>query len=217
MFQEPEDHSFDNLTKATARQIIETLQPEATPDQLTAVQHLLTDYLAQCHEQAKQSNPELAELQAQIEKLLVEISAVGDGDLRVSAEVTPDTVGVVADSFNYMIEEMARLVAYVQAICAQATPGNQHLLEKLETLLHAGERQSHLTERVSSMVTEGTLTAESAGPVTQQLLEVARQMRATIQEALSDVHALTELVELLGTSVAGYRLPERASTDEIAG
>ena len=37
-------------------------------------------------------------LQAQIEKLLQEVSAVGDGDLRVQAEVTPDTLGVLADS-----------------------------------------------------------------------------------------------------------------------
>src|SRR5690349_20976110 len=41
-----------------------------------------------------------AALQAQIEKLLQEVSAVGDGDLRVQAEVTPDTLGVLADSFN---------------------------------------------------------------------------------------------------------------------
>src|SRR6266581_3361618 len=46
-----------------------------------------------------------AALQAQIEKLLQEVSAVGDGDLRIQAEVTPDTLGVLADSFNYMIEE----------------------------------------------------------------------------------------------------------------
>jgi len=39
-----------------------------------------------------------AALQAQIEKLLQEVSAVGDGDLRVQAEVTPDTLGVLADS-----------------------------------------------------------------------------------------------------------------------
>src|SRR5258708_21916501 len=51
-----------------------------------------------------------AALQAQIEKLLQEVSAVGDGDLRVQAEVTPDTLGVLADSFNYMIEALAKVV-----------------------------------------------------------------------------------------------------------
>ena len=54
-------------------------------------------------------------LQAQIEKLLQEVSAVGDGDLRVQAEVTPDTLGVLADSFNYMIEELAKVVGRVQS------------------------------------------------------------------------------------------------------
>ena len=58
-----------------------------------------------------------AALQAQIEKLLQEVSAVGDGDLRVQAEVTPDTLGVLADSFNYMIEELAKVVGRVQVDC----------------------------------------------------------------------------------------------------
>jgi len=57
-----------------------------------------------------------AALQAQIEKLLQEVSAVGDGDLRVQAEVTPDTLGVLADSFNYMIEELAKVVGRVHLL-----------------------------------------------------------------------------------------------------
>src|SRR6266581_1822539 len=60
------------------------------------------------------SGSDAAALQAQIEKLLQEVSAVGDGDLRVQAEVTPDTLGVLADSFNYMIEELAKVVGRVQ-------------------------------------------------------------------------------------------------------
>ena len=58
-----------------------------------------------------------AALQAQIEKLLQEVSAVGDGDLRVQAEVTPDTLGVLADSFNYMIEELAKVVGRSRLRC----------------------------------------------------------------------------------------------------
>src|SRR6266849_1011643 len=44
-------------------------------------------------------------LQAQVEKLVSEVSGVGEGDLRVQAEVTADALGVLADSFNYMVEE----------------------------------------------------------------------------------------------------------------
>src|SRR5260370_21396096 len=63
---------------------------------------------------ATSTTGDAAALQAQIEKLLQEVSAVRDGDLRVQAEVTPDTLGVLADSFNYMIEELAKVVGRVQ-------------------------------------------------------------------------------------------------------
>ncbi len=71
-----------------------------------------------------------AVLQAQIEKLLQEVSAVSDGDLRVQAEVTPDTLGVLADSFNYMIEELAKVVGRVQATTLQVTNATRRLLDR---------------------------------------------------------------------------------------
>src|SRR6266566_4298281 len=49
-------------------------------------------------------------LQTQVEKLVSEVSGVGEGDLRVQAEVTADALGVLADSFNYMVEELGSLV-----------------------------------------------------------------------------------------------------------
>src|SRR5579885_1115250 len=70
-----------------------------------------------------------ATLQAQIEKLLQEVSAVGDGDLRVQAEVTPDTLGVLADSFNYMIEELAKVVGRVQSTAVQVTNATRRILD----------------------------------------------------------------------------------------
>jgi methyl-accepting chemotaxis protein len=82
-----------------------------------------------------------AALQAQIEKLLQEVSAVGDGDLRVQAEVTPDTLGVLADSFNYMIEELAKVVGRVQATAVQVTNGTRRILDRSAELAHATETQ----------------------------------------------------------------------------
>src|SRR5437763_14827574 len=55
-------------------------------------------------------------LQAQVEKLVSEVSGVGEGDLRVQAEVTADALGVLADSFNYMVEELGSLVVRVKLV-----------------------------------------------------------------------------------------------------
>src|SRR5436305_1423451 len=83
-----------------------------------------------------------ATLQAQIEKLLQEVSAVGDGDLRVQAEVTPDTLGVLADSFNYMIEELAKVVGRVQATTFQVTNATRRLLDRSAEVSQASNLQS---------------------------------------------------------------------------
>src|SRR5262249_54909024 len=82
-----------------------------------------------------------AVLQAQIEKLLQEVSAVSDGDLRVQAEVTPDTLGVLADSFNYMIEELAKVVGRVQSTAVQVTNATRRILDRSADLAQATETQ----------------------------------------------------------------------------
>src|SRR5215510_11474704 len=88
------------------------------------------------------TSSDAAALQAQIEKLLQEVSAVGDGDLRVQAEVTPDTLGVLADSFNYMIEELAKVVGRVQATTFQVTNATRRLLDRSAEVAQATEVQS---------------------------------------------------------------------------
>src|SRR5205807_9958945 len=71
-----------------------------------------------------------AALQAQIEKLLQEVSAVGDGDLRVQAEVTPDTLGVLADSVNYMIEELAKVAGRAQTKAGQVNNATRRIINR---------------------------------------------------------------------------------------
>src|SRR5712692_6002248 len=107
-----------------------------------------------------------AALQAQIEKLLQEVSAVGDGDLRVQAEVTPDTLGVLADSFNYMIEELAKVVGRVQATAMQVTNATRRILDRTAELTNASETQvaqiSETTEAVARLADFVQLSANNA-------------------------------------------------------
>ncbi|MGO8947634.1 MAG: methyl-accepting chemotaxis protein [Ktedonobacterales bacterium] len=107
-----------------------------------------------------------AALQAQIEKLLQEVSAVGDGDLRVQAEVTPDTLGVLADSFNYMIEELAKVAGRVQATTFQVTNATRRLLDRSAEVAQASDAQaiqiSQTTESVARLADFVQLSANNA-------------------------------------------------------
>ncbi|MGH9720409.1 MAG: hypothetical protein ACRD8O_09365, partial [Bryobacteraceae bacterium] len=60
-----------------------------------------------------ESPEERDRIQASIRKLLDEVSGVAQGDLTARAEVTVDVTGAIADSFNYMIAELRRIIGSV--------------------------------------------------------------------------------------------------------
>jgi methyl-accepting chemotaxis protein len=92
-------------------------------------------------------------LQTQVEKLVSEVSGVGEGDLRVQAEVTADALGVLADSFNYMVEELGSLVVRVKMVA--------HEVENSTTMTY---------ERMSQLVEVAAQRAAHAGGLTVQVL-----------------------------------------------
>src|SRR5579884_1310744 len=122
-----------------------------------------------------------AALQAQIEKLLQEVSAVGDGDLRVQAEVTPDTLGVLADSFNYMIEELAKVVGRVQASDAQVTQISQttQAVEALAVFIQNVARNAQLSTEAAQ---EALRNADSGQQAVRQSIQGMTVIRENVQE-----------------------------------
>ncbi|HEU0001488.1 MAG TPA: methyl-accepting chemotaxis protein [Ktedonobacteraceae bacterium] len=162
------------------------------------------------------SGSDAAALQAQIEKLLQEVSAVGDGDLRVQAEVTPDTLGVLADSFNYMIEELAKVVGRVQATAVQVTNGTRRILDRSAELAHATEAQVDQISQTTSAVEElatfiqnvahnARLSAEAA----QDALRNANVGQNAVRQSIEGMVLIRENVQ--ETSKKIKRLGERSN------
>jgi methyl-accepting chemotaxis protein len=133
-----------------------------------------------------------ATLQAQIEKLLQEVSAVGDGDLRVQAEVTPDTLGVLADSFNYMIEELAKVAGRVQATTFQVTNATRRLLDRSAEVAQASDTQaiqiSQTTESVARLADFVQLSANNA-------LAAAEAARDALKNADGGQRAVVQTID----------------------
>src|SRR5690348_14799531 len=135
---------------------------------------------------------EAAALQAQIEKLLQEVSAVGDGDLRVQAEVTPDTLGVLADSFNYMIEELAKVVGRVQATAVQVTTATRRLLDRSAEVSQASEAQSEQIVRTSEAVAR---LADFVQLSANNALQAADAARGAQQSAEAGQDAVVQTID----------------------
>jgi methyl-accepting chemotaxis protein len=156
-----------------------------------------------------------ATLQGQIEKLLQEVSAVGDGDLRVQAEVTPDTLGVLADSFNYMIEELAKVVGRVQATTLQVTNATRRLLDRSAEVAQASEAQaaqiSQTSEAVAQLANFVQLSARNAVTATESAQEALRNAKAGQQAVVQTIDGMVHIREnVQETSKRIKRLGERS-------
>ena len=168
-------------------------------------------------------NQDAATLQAQIEKLLQEVSAVGDGDLRVQAEVTPDTLGVLADSFNYMIEELAKVVGRVQATTFQVTNATRRLLDRSAEVASASEAQSQQISQTSDAVARladfvqlSANNALSAAEAARQALSSAEGGQQAVVQTIDGMVHIRENVQ--ETSKKIKRLGERSKeVGEIVG
>jgi methyl-accepting chemotaxis protein len=157
-----------------------------------------------------------AALQAQIEKLLQEVSAVGDGDLRVQAEVTPDTLGVLADSFNYMIEELAKVVGRVQATAMQVTNATRRILDRSDELAQASATQvdqiSHTTESVEELaifIQNVARNAQLSNEAGQEALRNANTGQQAVRQSIDGMLVIRENVQ--ETSKKIKRLGERSN------
>ena len=162
------------------------------------------------------SSSDAAALQAQIEKLLQEVSAVGDGDLRVQAEVTPDTLGVLADSFNYMIEELAKVVGRVQATAMQVTNATRTILDRSDELAQASSTQveqiSQTTEAVEALaifIQNVARNAQLSAEAAQDALHNADAGQQAVRQSIDGMMVIRENVQ--ETSKKIKRLGERSN------
>jgi len=162
------------------------------------------------------SGSDAAALQAQIEKLLQEVSAVGDGDLRVQAEVTPDTLGVLADSFNYMIEELAKVVGRVQSTAVQVTNATRRILDRSAELAQASETQvaqiSQTTEAVEALaifIQNVARNAQLSAEMAQEALRNAANGQQSVRQTIEGMMVIRENVQ--ETSKKIKRLGERSN------
>ncbi len=159
--------------------------------------------------------PDAIVLQAQIEKLLTEVSAVGDGDLRVQAEVTPDTLGVLADSFNFMIEELAKVVGRVQATTNQVSTATRRLLDRSAEVAHSSEAQARqitlASDRVAQLADFVQLSATNAlqaAASAREALQSSRDGQASVVKTTEGMAHIRENVQ--ETSKKIKRLGERS-------
>ncbi len=149
-----------------------------------------------------QSRAERDAIQRSIMRLLEEVSTVADGDLRHEAVVTEDITGAIADSFNFMITELRRVIGQVKDVTVQVTSAASTTRSSSTELVLKAEQQSeqiHITsqalEEMTTSIQEVSQGAVLSASVAQQSLVNARQGAKAVQDTIKGMNRIREQVQ----------------------
>ena len=160
-------------------------------------------------------------LQTQVEKLVSEVSGVGEGDLRIQAEVTADALGVLADSFNYMVEELGSLIVRVKMVANEVDNSTVTILDRMTQLVKSGDAQINQISEAANEVEHMSAASRQVAERSQVLYDVARVAREdanggrdAVRQAVEGMGRINENVQLTAAKVQD--LGERSrEIDEI--
>lgn len=135
-----------------------------------------TSHRAQAAEQQRHASEQVnRENQDAILRLMNELGDLADGDLTVTATVSENITGAIADSINYTIEELRVLVGRINDAANRVTAATEIARQTSAELLDAAERQSsEIQEAGQSALDMARSMSEVSGDATQSA-QVARK------------------------------------------
>jgi twitching motility protein PilJ len=149
-------------------------------------------------EQAEQNDRN----QQAILRLLDEMGSLADGDLTVEATVTEDITGTIADSFNFAIEELRKLVATVNDTALMVDTATKQTENTAAHLAKAAGNQAKeinaATESIVSMaasIEEVSGNAERSSDVARHSVEVAHKGGEAVRRTIDGMNAIRETIQ----------------------
>ena len=156
--------------------------------------------------------------QQAIMRLLDEMSSLAEGDLTVQATVTEDITGAIADSVNYAVEALRKLVTTISQSGIQLDGAARQTQALASHLARASSAQSKqvgaATESigaVASSIEEVSGNAERAADVARHSVDVAHKGGDAVRRTIDGMNTIRETIQ--DTSKRIKRLGE--SSQEI--
>src|SRR5688572_10580446 len=175
-------------------------------------------YLEDSRRRAEESERQNRGNQEAIQRLLDEISNLANGDLTVRAQVTEHMTGAIADSINYTIDELRRLVAGITSASQQVTSATQEAESVTGKLLQAAQKQAAeiqnagtSVQQMAQSMTEVSQKADDSSKVAESSLHAAQKGAQAVQNAIRGMNDIR--VQIQETSKRIKRLGE--SSQEI--
>ena len=134
-------------------------------------------------------------------RLLDEISALADGDLRTHTTVTEEITGAVADAVNYAIDALRELVSRINKTSVAVAGSAQTTRRRTSRLSKAADTQTNQIARatvsIRAMATAGLEVSESANvsrSVAQHSVEVATRGAVAVRETIAGMAEIRETI-----------------------
>jgi twitching motility protein PilJ len=151
---------------------------------------------------AAQQRGENERNQQAILKLLDEMASLADGDLTVQATVSEDITGAIADSVNYAVEALRKLVATINQSAIQvdsAARQSQALAAHLGKASSAQTKQiGSATESIAAMAAsteEVSGNAERAADVARHSVDVAHKGGEAVRRTIDGMNTIRETIQ----------------------
>ncbi|MDO8696415.1 MAG: methyl-accepting chemotaxis protein, partial [Pseudomonas sp.] len=156
--------------------------------------------------------------QVAIMRLLDEIGDLADGDLTVSATVTEDFTGAIADSINYSIDQLRDLVETINQTAVQVAGAAQ---ETQATAMHLAEASEHQAQEIAGAsaainemavsIDQVSANASESSAVAERSVAIANKGNEVVHNTITGMDNIREQIQ--DTSKRIKRLGE--SSQEI--
>lgn len=151
---------------------------------------------------AKEQSEQNERNQKAILRLLDEMGSLADGDLTVEATVTEDITGTIADSFNFAIEELRKLVSTVNDTAIMVDTATKQTETTAVHLAKAAKNQTReinaATESIALMaasIEEVSGNAERSSDVARHSVEVAHKGGEAVRRTIDGMNAIRETIQ----------------------
>jgi twitching motility protein PilJ len=159
-------------------------------------------FLDDARRRAQESEQFNTRTQEAILRLLDEMGRVAGGDLTTEAMVTEDITGAIADSVNYTIEELRRLVSGITKAADEVGSATDEAQKITSQLLQATQKQwteiqvtGQSVIRMTESINQVSGNAFKSADVAQQSLSAAEKGRQAVQNAIRGMNDIREQIQ----------------------
>ena len=140
--------------------------------------------------------------QAAILRLMNELQEVSDGNLTIQATVSEDITGAIADSVNFMLEELRTLLDKVTQMTQRVALASEHSQQiSTESLTLAAHQATEIQQtgrdvlQMTKQIHQVSQAATTSTEVAKNSLAAAKNGEAAVQLAIKGMYDIRDLIQ----------------------